>query len=103
MKHEKLALTDSLQDVVAKMSDGNPGAISVMVQMLDPDPMDAFGLLLSMDDMGMRGPAVWIGYKDYCNQDMAAFKKAVKDRDPAMLDLIRKNGYAVSEYRHQYS
>jgi hypothetical protein len=59
-----------------KMSDGNPGALTVVMSIYQHveniDPMGAlggFGPILSLDTLGIYGPDVWMLYKfltGYC-------------------------------------
>lgn len=90
MAREKIGLADGQIDVMVKMAEGNPGAINVIMQVLDH--VGEFGLLelLNMDDMDMRGCAIWIGYKDVCNCDIAEFVKRTHDRDPVLIDLVNE-------------
>lgn len=95
-KGEKISGQDSLQDIVAKMSEGNPGAINVMCSVLKAKgDLDGMMCLLNMDDMGMRGPAIWIGYKDYAKEDLDKFVEAVGNRSAEMVEAIKKEGYPV--------
>ena len=102
VKGEKVSMTDSPKDVVMKMCEGNPGAINVMIALLTQDAgepvpdMRVFDLL-HMDDMGMRGPAIWIGFKDHCAQDLTKFRAAIRARDPEMLKTIQAEGYDVAQ------
>lgn len=66
-------------DVIVALADGNPGAVSVMMQMLkegeriDPDnAMGGFGNLLSLDSLDCYGPRIWMFYKDVCGQSLHA-------------------------------
>lgn len=98
---EKISLTDSPKDIVIKMSEGNPGAINVMMALLTQEAGEPvadlrFMDLLHMDDMGMRGPAIWIGFKDHCGQDLAKFRAAIRSRDPEMVKTIQAEGYDVA-------
>lgn len=98
---EKVSLTDSPKDIVMKMCEGNPGAINVMMALLtdkDSDPMNGVMDLLHMDDMGMRGPAIWIGFKDHCGSDLPKFRAAIRARDAAMVETIKAEGYDVAQY-----
>jgi hypothetical protein len=97
----KIELTDSVADVVVKMSQGNPGAISVMAQIIDGDAAKGLFDLLNMDDMGMRGPAIWIGYKDHCGEDIERFRLAVRSRDADMVATIQRQGYNVARNRFE--
>lgn len=74
---EKIKLTDSMPEVMLKMSEGNPGALSVCMQVLtqgekiDPDNMlKGLGVILSMDTLGLYGTAIWMLYKDVCQQNL---------------------------------
>lgn len=92
MAREKIELTDNVMDVVVKMSEGNPGGLSVLTEILKKEPTDGFFTILTLDDMNIRGTQIWIGYKDHCNSDLDVFIKAVKDRDQAMVDKINEVG-----------
>lgn len=89
MTREKISLSDSTSDVVIKMAEGNPGALTVMMSVLKHPKGDLFKLL-DMDDMNLRGSKIWIGFKDHCDRDMDKFLECVKSRDKAMVDTINK-------------
>jgi hypothetical protein len=81
-------------DILMLISEGNPGAISVMMQILQKDKED-FGLgfinLLDLDDMNIRGEQIWVGYKDHCGENIDTFIDAIKNRDKGMIDTINKS------------
>lgn len=83
---DRIELSDSAVDIMVKMSEGNPGAITVLMQLMK----EPIGLMdvLTLDDMGIRGSQIWVGYKDYCKQDIVKFKEAIKVRDTAMIAVI---------------
>lgn len=66
------------QQAIVAMADGNPGAVSVMVQMLqkgdaiDPQAFMGGGLsaILFMDTLGIYGSDIWILYKNVCGQSL---------------------------------
>lgn len=69
----KIQLTDNMLEIVTKMSAGNVGAVTVLVQLfqnngeIDPDSaLGPLGTILSMDDLGIYGSAIYILYKDKC-------------------------------------
>lgn len=111
----RIKLEDSFIDVVCKLSEGNPGAINVMMAWLkqgpsiDPNAIDPIIQLLSLDDMDIVGPDIWIMYKDVCHCDIrtmlaiyrarqlgftstASIKQAIRDSQPLPneADLISK-------------
>ena len=73
----KITISDTIQDVFVKMSEGNPGALRVCMDIYnqdgDIDPqgaMPSLSPLLRLDDMGIYGPEIWVLYKDVCNSDI---------------------------------
>ena len=73
----KLDLNDSIEDIIIKMSEGNPGAISVCMMLytkggaIDPDALfGGLGGVLSLDSLGIYGSKIWMLFKDVCKQDL---------------------------------
>lgn len=73
----RIKLDMTLQDAVMKMSNGNPGSMTVMMQMIvqgekiDPDNLlGGFGNVLDLDTNGIYGEDIWLLYKDLCGQDL---------------------------------
>lgn len=82
MNKERIKLEDTTQDIIVKMSDGNPGAINAMVKLLTLpstiDPKCAWGPIgpfISLDTNGIYGADIYILYNTHCNQN--AHKLAV--------------------------
>jgi hypothetical protein len=73
----RIELTDSAIDMVVKMSEGNPGACSVLAslmgakaQVMDPDSLlGPYGPVLALDTLGIYGPDIWLLYKDVCGEE----------------------------------
>ena len=73
----KLKLEDSPQEMIAKMTDGNIGAIAAMMQIMENcteiDPQNApglFGILASFDDMELYGTDIYVLWSDKCGRDV---------------------------------
>ena len=81
---KKIQLNTSMQELASLMSEGNPGALSVLMPLMTDDPL----ILLDLDDMNIRGPQVWVGYKDFCGEDLEKFKQCVRDRSEQMVSAI---------------
>ena len=58
--------------------------------ILKQEPNIGYVLILGLDDMNIRGSQIWIGYKDYCKEDIMKFIQAIKDRDPEMINKINQ-------------
>ena len=87
MNKERIQLTDSTLDVITKMSEGNPGALTVIMQLLssekiDPDSaLGGLGNILSLDSYGIYGSDIYIFHNDICDRKinkMIAVLRAVQ-------------------------
>jgi hypothetical protein len=73
----RIQLTDTATECIVKLSNGNPGAVNVLAQMVkvnaEVDPDSAFGSfssLLSLDTLEVYAERIWMLYKDVCQQNM---------------------------------
>jgi len=74
----KIKLKDSLEDIMFKMSEGNPGALKVLTKIL---VIDGLISILVLDDMGIYGSKIWVGYKDHCGMDINKYIELIKKRE----------------------
>lgn len=72
---QRIKLTDNMHDILFKLSEGNPGAVTVCLQVIergekiDPDNiMGGLGVLLSFDSQAIYGSRIWMLYKDVCGE-----------------------------------
>lgn len=79
----------SMWDLVTTMSEGNPGAITAMMMLIQSTKLGIIGVL-HLDDMNIRGPMIWVGFKDWAGQDIEKFAKGIKERDPEMISAINE-------------
>lgn len=74
----KLQLFDSLHDVIFKMSEGNPGALSCIMglkeQMKETDWVQA---LLALDMVECYGSHLYMIWNDSCDRDFDKFKQII--------------------------
>lgn len=76
-QRSRITLNDTGLSACMKMTDDNPGAISVTLEMLtrgeDIDPDDflgGIGAVLALDSHRIYGSRIWMLYKDVCGQDL---------------------------------
>lgn len=84
----RIEITDTLINVVTKITDGNPGAIRVCLEIYQHgNEIDSLawhgGLvsLLELDSIGIYGSRIWMLYKDVCKEsieDTIAMLRAVQ-------------------------
>ena len=67
----------SMEDMLFTMSEGNPGALTCMMQMLESDPMGILDILM-FDSMGIYGSKIYMVWNDCCGRDMRKFKKTLQ-------------------------
>lgn len=88
MSRKRITLGGSVQDLILIMGEGIPGALRVLLDIITDDSESGLMTILGLDDMNIRGSQIWIGYKDFCGEDLEVFKLAIKDRSREMVDLI---------------
>ena len=72
--------TDDTASMLSKMSDGNPGALSALMNMMEcgreVDPNDFMGgmsPILGLDTLGIYGTDIYILWSDQCHKDTREF------------------------------
>lgn len=80
MSFDKPRITDITMrplDMVMAMSEGNPGAVRVMMELyeseptIDPDSCwKGLGGWFGLDSLDIYGSKIWMLYKDVCGQDI---------------------------------
>jgi len=73
----RLEGTDSIMDIIVKLSDWNPGALNVCTELnlkeveIDKDcALHGIGALLILDGSSIYGADIWMLYKDVCGEDI---------------------------------
>jgi len=87
---KKITLDMTTKALAVEMSEGNPGGLSVVAALLKRE-LPGLMCLLNLDDMNIRGCQIWVGFKDYCKEDLDTFIKAAQERDPKMVTMINAN------------
>jgi hypothetical protein len=73
----RITIKDNIKTAIIKLAEGNPGALTVMLSILEKseaiDPDAALGPMahiFGLDTLGIYGPRIWMLYKDVCKQDL---------------------------------
>lgn len=81
----KLELKDNVITVVTKMSEGNPGALNILMQLLstsndiEPDNlMGGMGTILNLDSYGIYGSDIYVLFNDICDSDLVLFTAVLR-------------------------
>lgn len=92
MGNEKIKITDGTMDVVLKMSEGNPGAMNVILSILqenkiDPDNiMGGLEPIFLLDTYGIYGTDIYILNNDICEGDLAKTLAVLRATQMGMFD-----------------
>jgi len=76
MNKQRIELTDSMMDVTIKMCEGNPGAMTFIMEgmkessNIDPDGFPEIGFILNADRCGIYGTDLYVLWSDLCGRDM---------------------------------
>lgn len=77
MSNTRIELEDNTMSAIMKLSNGNPGAMQVCIDILnesgniDTDTfLGGFGTLLSLDTENVYGTEIWMLYKDVCKEKL---------------------------------
>ena len=84
-----ITLEDSQIIAVTKMSEGNPGALTVLMELLKNTEHGLISIM-HLDDMDIRGWKIWVGYKNYCKNDLKKFYDLIMSRDAHMIQFINE-------------
>ena len=87
MVRQEITNNDKLEDVIKKMTEGVPGASVILANATNQNALGWF-LVLELDSMNMRGSQIWLGYKDYCGEDVDLFWDCVKKHDAQMVEAV---------------
>lgn len=85
---KKIELTDNIDDILAKMAEGDSNALSVLNELYQ---FDIFSIknIFTLDDMNIRGNQIWVAY-NYFNKDINIFIEAIAKRDKNMVDFLNQ-------------
>lgn len=105
MLDTKLGLTDSLQDIIIKLSEGNPGAMSFIFEIIkyqENNPIKLVEEFLTIDSMHLYGSHLYMLWNDCCNRDVEKSLKIIKGyrlgniKDSDIKERIINVSYGIS-------
>lgn len=100
----KIDTKDNIQRVIVKLSDGNPGALSVLIQIIkngniiDPDSLntDEMNLFL-IDELEIYGPNLWILYKDVCQQNLLSLFSLFRAYELKIITKVKIHDFITNQ------
>lgn len=103
----RIQLSDNTMDVVVKMSEGNPGAMTALMEILvkgekiDPDSfMGGLGAVLDLDTNGIYGTDIYVFYSDICDRNVTKMLSVLR---ACQLGFFSRNVLSDACSRQDYS
>jgi hypothetical protein len=87
---EKINVKMNMMEMAMTMSEGNPGALSVIMEMMQ-DPTGLLDILM-LDSMDIRGSHLYMLNNDCCRRDPAKFKRTL---------MMLRSGVFTQEQIHE--
>ena len=75
MENNKLTSDMSMIDVMMVMSEGNQGALTLLMQMMY-NPRGRMDIIL-LDSLDIRGSKIWMLYSDCCGKNVGKFNRTL--------------------------
>ena len=102
----KIKLQDSMQDVVVKMSNGNPGAMGAIMEIMSKgkqidsdDSMAGLGAVLMLDTLEIYGTDIYVLHSDICGRDLAKTMAVIRSTQLGFLNgSILKDACGRQDY-----
>ena len=76
MANEKLTIDMTVYDMIYTMSEGNPGAMEVLMEMMSDTRL--FMDILLCDSLNIRGSKLYMLYNDCCGKNKDKFARTLK-------------------------
>ena len=71
----------TLKDLIIDMCEGNPGGLNVLMMLVTNGRPE---MVVTLNEMGIRGSQIWIAYKDHCDQNLMELILRIGIRDPSL-------------------
>lgn len=105
-KKNRLTLKDTGMDMIIKMSEGNPGCVNALIELvkkyetIDPDyALGGLGAVLRLDDLGIYGSSIYVLYSDQCDRDIRTFILLMRANQLGFLPDFRIKEIAADQTR----
>lgn len=73
----KIKSTDTIESAMIKMSEGNPGALTVLMILIKEDEMNIVKYILALDTLEIYGSNIYILWNDCCDRNISKVKDII--------------------------
>lgn len=100
----RISLDDSVMSAILKLSDKNPGALTVCVNLftegkyIDTDNiLGGLGILLNLDSSGIYAERIWMLYKGVCKESLVHTIAVLRAHQMGIISIEQLNT-AIDDY-----
>lgn len=93
----RLKLNDDYKEAIKKVSDGNPGALRVLMECYQKNFYIGQFVVAELDIKGIYGSDIWFLYKDKNKEDLNKFIDAVDPKISEKVELMNNVFGKVAE------
>jgi hypothetical protein len=100
----RLTLEMNAVEMIIVLSEGNPGAVTVMSRLFQEAPsidpqaaLGGYGYLFDLDALSIYGPRIWMLYKDVCKEDLLSMVALLRANQLGFLNESSLNN-AIDNY-----
>lgn len=106
MNRARIELTDNPQQVLIKMSDGNPGALTAMLEIMkEGDAIDpqafagGLGAIMILDTWEIYGSSIYVLFNDKCDHDVRKMLMLMRATQLGHFSQVRLQQMAADQGR----
>ena len=85
----RITADTTTKEAIKLLCDDNPGALRAMCEMVRADQLMGPMALVFLDQNGMYGSQIWIGYAYHCKHNAKQFVELLIAEDAALLKIMR--------------
>lgn len=72
------------------MAEGNPGAINVLMKVIERFPLTFQSIFEKLDAMNIRGPQIWEAWKRGASCNVEEMVRLIEADDPGIVETINR-------------
>lgn len=80
----KIQLTDTIMDIMVKMSEGNPGALTCLMEMIKKKDWYII-MILHLDTLELYGSKLYMLWNDCCDRDLVKMELVLRNNQMGKL------------------
>ena|SRR5947207_8633394 len=90
MGKNRITFEMTSQDAVIAMAEGNPGALTALLEVYKIDSIEFIGIMLYLDSSEIYGSDIWVLFAYGCEKNVEKFIKIVKEQPAAAEAYVKE-------------